>query len=137
MTLESAVIASDVGWAWWEAGQVLDAADLERKRGDLAAAERHARRSLELGLELGDRRVIVFSTAELAIIAADGADAARAGLLWGAVETEARAGRVGQWEANVERLEALVMRVEGPAFSEARAVGRLLNVSQAVGLESA
>lgn len=135
MTLESAAIAREVGWAWWEAGQLMVAATLERERGNLGAAERHALRSLELGLELGDRRVIVFSAAELAIIAAEKADPVRAGLVWGAVETEVSAGRVAQWETHTAELEELVLRADGPAFSEARAEGRLLSIPRAVGLE--
>jgi len=136
MTLESAAIAHEVGWAWWEAGQLGGAATLERERGNLDAAEGHALRSLELSLGLGDRRNILFSAAELAIIAAEGADSARAGLLWGAVETEVSAGRVGQWERHAAEREALVLRADGPVFSEARAEGRLLSIPQAVGLES-
>ena len=135
MVIESAAIAHEVGWAWWEAGQLTSAAALERERGNLDVAENHARRSLEVGLELGDDRIIVFSAAELAIIAAERADSARAGLLWGAVETEARGGRVGQWERYAEELEAQVLRANDPAFSEARAEGRLLTIPQAVGLE--
>jgi len=135
MALESAAIADEVGWAWWEASQLVNAAALERARGNLASAEAHARRSLELGLGLGDQRVIVFSAAELAIIAAEGADAARAGLLWGAVETEVSAGRVGQWERRAEELEALVLRADGPVFQQARAEGGLLSIPQAAGLK--
>jgi hypothetical protein len=98
MTLESAAIAHEVGWDWWEAGQLLSAATREREQGNLDAARRHAHRSLELSLGLGDHRSILFSAAALAIIAAQEVDPARAGLLWGAIETEVRAGRVGPWE---------------------------------------
>ncbi len=42
LILESAAIAQEVGWTWWEAGQLLNAATLGRERGDLAAAEHHA-----------------------------------------------------------------------------------------------
>ena len=50
LALESAAIAREVGWAWWEAGQLRSAASSERERGNLGAAERHALRSLELSL---------------------------------------------------------------------------------------
>ncbi len=135
MTLESASIAREAGWAWWEAGQLLDAADLERERGNLDAAEKHALATLELGLGLGDRRVIVFTAAELAAIAAERGDPVRAGVLWGAVEAEVSVGRVGQWEQNAAELEGLVLRADGPVFQQARAEGTLLSIPQAVGLE--
>jgi predicted ATPase/class 3 adenylate cyclase len=133
LALESAAIAHEVGWSWWEANQLLNAARFEWERGDLAAAEHHARRSLELGLGLGDRQTVVFCGAELAVIAAKAPDPARAGRLWGAVETEVSAGRVGQWEGYAEELETLVMLADGPVFAEARAEGKLLTVPQAVG----
>ena len=135
MTLESAAIAREVGWRWFEAGQLHGAATLERERGNLDAAERHARRSLELHLGLGDLQGIVFDAAELAIIAAQKAEPTRAGLLWGAVETQVRAGRVGRWEMSAEKREALVLLADGPAFQEARAEGHLLSIPQAAGLE--
>ena len=111
------------------------AATRERERGNLDAAERHARRSLELHLGLGDLQGIVFDAAELAIIAAQKAEPTRAGLLWGAVETQVRAGRVGRWEMSAEKREALVLLADGPAFQEARGEGHLLSIPQAAGLE--
>ena len=92
LSLESAAIADDLGWAWWEAGQLCGAAKFERERGGLDAAEGHAFRTLELSLGLGDRRRLVFAAAELAILAAERGDAERAGRLWGAVEGELTSG---------------------------------------------
>jgi predicted ATPase/class 3 adenylate cyclase len=134
LALASATIAHEVDWTWWEAGQLHSAATLERERGNLDAAEGHALRSLELSVGLGDRRIIVFSAAELAIIASERGDSVQAGLLWGALEAEVSAGRVGQWERHAAELEALVLRADGPAFSAARAEGRLLSIPQAAGL---
>ena len=135
-SLESAAIAHEVGWTWWETSQLLSASSLERERGNFAAAQDHATSSLDLALMLGDRQTIVFSAAELAIIAAERKDSTRAGLLWGAVEAEASVGRVGQWEQEVAELEALVLRADGPRFSQARAEGKLLSIPQAAELES-
>ena len=126
LSLQSAAIAREVGWAWWEAGQLDSAATLERERGHLDAAEAHALRSLVISLGLGDRMHTVFTGAELAIIAAERGDAERAGRLWGAVESEVRAGRVGQWGKHHTEIEALVLRADGPAFAGARAEGSLL-----------
>ena len=133
---ESAAIAHGVGWAWWEAGELNSAATFERECGRLDAAEGHAFRSLELSLGLGDRQHVLFAAAELAIIAAARGDAARAGRLWGAVESEVASGPVGQWEKFREELESLVLRADGFPFSQARAEGSLLSIAEAAGLET-
>ena len=73
MALESAAIAHEVGWTWWEAGQLASAAALERERGISTPPSVMPCASLELALGLGDRRIIVFGAAELAIIAAEAA----------------------------------------------------------------
>ena len=46
-TVESAAIAQQLGWAWWEAGQLRAAARFERERGSLDAAEGHALGALD------------------------------------------------------------------------------------------
>jgi predicted ATPase len=135
LALESAEIAREVGWTWWEAGQILSVAEIERERGELDAAESYAVQALGLAAELRDRRMLVFSEAELAVIAAARGDAARAGRLWGAVEAEASHGRVGQWERERETLEALVLSVDGPEFARGRAEGEMLTITQAAGLD--
>ncbi len=137
LSLQSAAIAHEVGWQWWEAGQLSDAATFERERGHLDAAEGLALRSLSLSLGLRDRLHTVFTCAELAIIAAERGDAEGAGRLWGAVESETGSGRVGQWEQERAEIEALVLRADGPAFARARVEGGLLSIGEAAGLETA
>ena len=134
LTLESAAIAGEVGWRWWEAGQLHGAASLERELGRLDAAEGHALGALDLALGLGDRQQAVFAAAELAAIAAERGDAERAGRLWGALVSEVDMGRVGQWERHSGAIEALVLRVDGPAFARARAEGALLSIAEAAGV---
>jgi tetratricopeptide (TPR) repeat protein len=133
-SLESAAIAHELGWEWWEAGQLRGAATFEREHGILDAAEDHALRSLELSLGLGDRRRVVFVAAQLAILAVERGDAERAGRLWGAVESEVSAGSVAQWAGEHDELESLVLRADGPAFNRARAEGSLMSISEAAGL---
>jgi predicted ATPase/class 3 adenylate cyclase len=137
LALESAAIAHEAGWAWWETGQLHNAATFERELGDLDAAEGHARRALQLALGLGGRQDILFTAAELAIIAAQRGDAELAGRVWGAVESEARTGRVGHWEKHHAELEGLVLRADGPAFARARDEGALLSVAEAAGFGTA
>ncbi len=132
--LESAAIAHEVQFTWWELGQLGSAAWAERARGRLDAAEELASRSLALAVEIGDRQHIVFAGSMLATIAAARGDGIRAGLIWGAVETEAANGRVGQWERERPEFEELVFAVDGPGFTDARTEGRLLSISQAAGL---
>ena len=134
LTLESAMIAHEIGWAWWEGGQLYDAAELERERGNLDAAEGHALAALDLSLGLGDRRSMVFTAAKLAVIAAERGDAERAGRLWGAIESEQTSGPVRQWANRREELEILVLRANGPAFARARMEGSLLSIAEAAGL---
>jgi predicted ATPase len=133
-SLESAAIAHELGWEWWEAGRLRGAARFERERGTLDAAEDHALRSLELSLGLGDRRRVVFVAAELAILAVERGDAERAGRLWGAVESEVSSAPVAEWEGHHQELESLVLRADGAAFSEARAEGSLMSIAEAAGL---
>ena len=137
LTLESAAITHELGWTWWEASQLQNAAAVERRLGRLDAAEAHALRSLELSLGLGDRQQALFSAAELAIVAAARGDAERAGRLWGAVESEAMTGRAGQWERARGELEGLVLQVDGPVFARARVEGGLLSIGDAAGLAPA
>ena len=137
LTLESAAIAHEIDWAWWERGQLYGAAELEQEHGNLDAAEGHALAALGLSLGLGDRRSIMLTAARLAVIAAERGDAEQAGRLWGAIESEQASSPVARWENHRAELEALVLRVDGPAFARARTEGRLRSIAEAAGLETA
>jgi hypothetical protein len=137
LALESAGVARRIGWAWWEAGQRHVAASLERERGNLGAAEEHARAALELSLNLGDRRRLMLAAGELAALASTRGDGEQAGRLWGAIESEHASRPVRQWENRRGELEALVLRLDGPAFSSARAEGTLMSSGEAAGLAPA
>jgi hypothetical protein len=78
----------------------------------------------------------VFTAAELAVIAAERGDAEQAGHLWGAIESEQASRPVGRWENRRQELEALVLRVDGPAFASARTEGGLLSIAEAASLEA-
>jgi hypothetical protein len=136
LALESAAIAHEIDWGWWESGQLAAAAEFERERGDLDAAGGHALRCLQLSLSLGDRRRALLTAAKLAVIAAERGDAEQAGRLWGAIESEQISRPVRQWENDRERLEAVVLGVDGPAFARARTEGRLLSIAEAAGLDA-
>ena len=136
MTLASAEIAEEAGWAWWAAAQFDNAGMFERQLGRLDAAEHYAERALHLALAVGDRRQTVFGAAGLAVIAAARGEAERAGRFWGALETEVAAGRIGPWERQRPGYEAQLLSVEGETFAMARDEGRLLTIAQAATTES-
>jgi predicted ATPase/class 3 adenylate cyclase len=136
LTLQSAKIACEVDWAWWQFLQLHGAAELELQRGNLDAAENNALASLDLSLSLGNRRSIMLVAAKLAVIAAERGDAERAGRLWGAIESDETSGPVRGWEDSRKECEALVMRADGPAFARARTEGHLLSIAEAAGLDS-
>jgi hypothetical protein len=137
LRLESAAIAHEIGWEWWESVQLAWAAELELQRGGIDTAGGHALRSLELSLRLGDRRSAVLTAGKLAVVAAEREDAEQAGRLWGAIESEHAAQPVRQWESRRRELEELVLRVDGPAFRHARTEGSLMSIGEAAGLAPA
>ena len=66
LSREAIVLARSVGWLWWLGDQLFNAAELERRRGDPAAAAGHAREALAVASEIGDRMHAVFAAAESA-----------------------------------------------------------------------
>ena len=132
---QSAAIAREVDWPWWELNQLSNLADSERRLGLFAEAEGHARGALQLALELGDRMGSVFAAAELASAAAGRQDATLAGRLWGAIESEEAIAPIGQWPGERETYESLVRIAGGPDFDRARQEGTLLSLAEAAGLD--
>ena len=79
----------------------------------------------------------VFSTAELASTAAAQGEAATAGRMWGAIESEEAFAPIGQWSRHREGYEQLVFRAAGAVFDEAREEGKLLSLAEAAGIDEA
>jgi tetratricopeptide (TPR) repeat protein len=129
---QSAAIAGDVGYLWWQAAMLYNLCEwsLELDRAD--DAERFARESLALAQRIADRMLTVYLLALLARIAAAEGDAERAGLLWGAIEAEEQRGTVGQWEAEREAYAAPVLAAAGREFERGRTIGRGLRLNEAV-----
>ncbi len=128
---ESAAIAHEFGWTWWELHELMNLSEFERRRDRLQAAEDYAHRSLTLAIGIGDRMAAVFSTAELASCAALRGEPAAAGRLWGAIESEEASAPIGQWSRFREQYEQLVFRATGTAFDAAREDGKLLSLAEA------
>ena len=131
LRLQSAAIAHEIGWAWWESGQLK--APLERERGNLDAAGGHALRSLELSwtsVTVGAwllRPPSLPSSPQNAVTpsrpAVFGGDRKRTG-----VQTRPTMGE------RPRGARSLVLGVDGPAFAGARTEGRLLSIAEAAGL---
>jgi tetratricopeptide (TPR) repeat protein len=134
LTLASAETVRAIGWPWWQGGQLVTAAEFERRRGDHRQAARRAREALAIASDIGDRQFAIFAAAELASAAATLGDASTAGRMWGAIEREEAAGATGQWPPYRAEHEERVLQAAGTAFEEARAEGRLLTLAEAAAL---
>lgn len=134
---ESAEIARKIGWQWWESHERGNVAELARLRGELELAEAAALRMLALALDLGDRMVAVFATAELASVAALRSDVVSAGRLWGAIEREESNGPIGQWPGERPGYEKTIVPAADTDFDRARREGSLLTLAEAAGVEPA
>jgi non-specific serine/threonine protein kinase len=131
---QSADIARELGWAWWESMSLGNLSESLIALGRLDEAEQAARRSVALSAQLGERISSVFACAHLASIAALAGDHERAGRLWGAIEAEESLGPIGQWEAQRPEVEDALRRAAGPDFERGRVEGRLLTLAQAAGV---
>jgi hypothetical protein len=85
-----------------------------------------------LAHSIGDRQGIVYGLGLLAWAAAAAGEAGRAGRLWGAIETEAARGSIGQWEDERDDYAAHVLPVAGADFDRAVEAGRHMTLDDAV-----
>jgi len=132
MLERSATIAGKIGFVWWQGVMLGIAAEFALRLGRVEQAERWQRASLGVLRESGDRQNMVYGLALFAWIAAEQGDPNRAGVLWGAIESEEARGPVGAWAAEREQYEAEVKRAAGPEFDRGWRTGRGLTLAQAV-----
>ena len=138
MVLESVELARESGFRWWEVNNLnaLAACMLELDR--LAESEGYSRQAISVASVMGDRRHIVQSLAMLAAVAGRVGRARRAGVLWGAIETEERRGPLGHrprmalWEHEREKFGPIVLANPGPELELGLKAGRILTLDQAV-----
>ena len=117
LTLESAAIAGEVDWAWWQFLQLFGAAAARTRAREFRCRRRSRRRLARASLGLGNRQAHHARAAELAVIAAERGDAERAGG-FGALSRATRApGRSAGGSDSRQDVEALVLRADGPAFA--------------------
>jgi predicted ATPase len=130
--MESAQVAGEIGFRWWQVGSLAALCEWSLELGKSSEAEAYGRDALGLALEIGDRMHAVYLLALLARVSADDGRLERAGLLWGALESEEERGPVGQWEAERHVYAARVLAVAGPDFERGRAEGRRLSLEEGV-----
>ena len=109
LCLESARKAGEIGFTWWEATHLTLAGEIAAELGRADEAALLFRRALLMHHAIRDRVFTAFVIASFAALAAEGGDADRAGVLWGAFESEDRR---SPWEWPEER-DALERRVRG------------------------
>jgi tetratricopeptide (TPR) repeat protein len=129
---KSIELADEVGFTWWKVASTMILAYNLIKLGRLDEAEKCMREVLPQTRAIGERQFLLFGLAQLAWIAAKTGRTERAGILWGAVETEESRGPVGQWENERAEYEAAVLAVAGPDFERGRVAGRALTLDEAV-----
>ena len=117
LTSESAKLAHDAGWTWWESGQLHALLMLALDRGDLEEADAKGVAALRLERAQENRLWALYTIAGLAQVAHATGDCHRAGILWGAAEREAE--RLPRWiDERARRGGALVDETD-PMFASA------------------
>jgi predicted ATPase len=131
---ESEEKCAAIGFTWWEASVVSNAADCEFELGRIEEAELRARRGMALSRQIGDRQLMVYLLGFLARNAAVRGDVTRAGRLWGALEAEEARAPVGQWEVDDDRetYAKVLFAADEAVLEPARKVGRALSFEAAV-----
>lgn len=132
LTRRSADMAREIGWTWWESGQLHELLMLALRRGDLDEAEREGRAAVLIERDQENRLWAVYTLAGLAQVALARADLSRAGLLWGAAESEAA--HYPSWEEErAKRGDALTLD-QPSAFETAYALGLELELWDAAAI---
>jgi predicted ATPase/class 3 adenylate cyclase len=134
MTRRSAEMARDMGWKWWQSGQLHELLMLALRRGDVDEAEERGRDALRIEREQENRRWALYTLAGLAQTALRRGELQRAGVLWGAVESEAARAGYTNWEnERAQRAGTLVDETQAP-FLAARERGSQLDLWDAAAI---
>jgi ATP/maltotriose-dependent transcriptional regulator MalT len=132
LTRRSAEMAREIGWHWWESGQLHELLMLALRRGELDEAEREGRAALLLEREQENRLWATYTIAGLARVALARDDLERAGLLWGAVDAEAEA--LPRWQGERELRGGELVKEARPEFLAAFARGREIDLWHAAAI---
>ena len=129
---QSIEFSKEIGFSWWTAVSLAVGAERLLSIDRLEEAERWALEALPETRGIGERQFLLTALAVLARIAAQTGRPARAGTLWGAIETEEALGPVGQWEDERAAYETAIKSASGPSFETGRSYGRKLTLGEAV-----
>jgi predicted ATPase len=128
---ESARVAESFDWIWWRGVMLGTLPDFLAER-DPAGAEEALLDGLESLAAVSDRGNIVLSLGLGAKLAARRGDSARAGTLWGAVETEVERQPRPSTDRMMADVEPSLEAVRGEVFEAARRHGKALSLEDAV-----
>jgi predicted ATPase/DNA-binding SARP family transcriptional activator len=138
LTMRSIEIARELGWGWWEAGQLMELARHALDAGEVERAESWAREALTVARPIGGERILR-CLALLTLAFAQRGDAERAGLLRGAIDKEAGGTRFPSQRVPTasgddvgERYVGSLDGVAGPEFERAREVGCTLSLDEVI-----
>ena len=132
LTRRSADMAHEIGWTWWESGQLHELLMLALLRDDLDGAEREGKAALQMERDQENRLWAVYTIAGLAQVALARGELERSGALWGAVEGEAV--RIPFWEAERARRAGSLLDEIDPRFLAAREQGREIDLWDAAAI---
>jgi predicted ATPase len=136
---ESVALAREAGFRWWEVNNLNALAAYTFELDRLARSDAYSREAISVARVMEDRRHIIQSLALLAAVAARRGHARRAGLLWGAIESEEQRGplsdrpRMARWDEEREKFTSVVLANPGPELERGLKAGRILTLDQAVG----
>lgn len=130
---EAAEVAAASGFLWWRMKMLALLCEDAIADGLSAEAGRYGLEALELAhTTIRDRESVVYLIAMLARIAGEAGDPARAGRLWGAIESAEQGERMGAWEQERDTYAAPVLALAGVEFDAGQEQGRRLSLDQAV-----
>jgi predicted ATPase len=129
---EAAKLCEQIGHTWIQASTLLSIAELCHELGRSEIAEARALEALRLSWQLVDRRSSVYALASLVSLAAAQGDIARAGRLWGAIETEESRAPLGNWDQMRDEYAAAIVTSGDAEFETARRAGHAMTLSEAV-----
>jgi predicted ATPase/class 3 adenylate cyclase len=131
---ESCMLCEEVGFRWWLAGMLANAAAVLGELGRLNEARDRAREALAISQAIRDRRGIVSELRLLGEIAADAGEPRLAGALWGAVDAENERAPVGGWIHDWWGEAWRARQSDDQEISRGREEGRALELDAAVAL---
>lgn len=129
---ESAAIAKSVDFTWWHAVTLVQVAEYLLAANDPDAAAQPLAEGLQSFASVDDRVNLPIALAAAAALAAQHANRAQSGLLWGAIEAAAEHEPRATTTTALTEYAPYLESVRGDAFDEARQRGRSLSLEDAV-----